>query len=376
MCKLENIEAVEQLAEIVANCVAAGKNIGEAAACIEAIKTCGEEQGQPCVCGALVQCTSAVDKSEAVHMIKRIKGNAVRVAEIEQLDEEDIYLEKEFSGCMCSYKNKCILSYEDNMIEGDVWQDIDMEVKQGPTGGTLNANCSYMICNHGPGVIYFKDSGQGFRTAMYREVVSQYLKFKYDWVKEGPVTLETLESVGFKNITNESLLELNHILEKYDIQNVEEIRHFLSQCVVESFYGQALTEINWRDYPDTTNDEGYFNKKYANINGNSENGDGYKFRGGGYLHLTGRGGYQAFADFLESEGRKDDRVMEEGADIIAEEYAWESAAWFWKYDYVTGHNGSEWVQSDGSVEKLTYFVNRGKGNLKERRLAYDSFVWY
>ena len=190
------------------------------------------------------------------------------------------------------------------------------------------------------------------------------------------ISRKTLESVGFKNITNESLWELNYILRNYDIQDVEEIRHFLSQSVVESFFGLGLTEINWRDYPDTSNDEEYFNKKYKNTNGNSEDGDGYKFRGGGYLHITGRGIYQAFSDYLESLGRKDERIMEEGADIIAKEYAWESAAWFWKYDVVSGHNGTEWVQSDGSIEKITYFVNRGDANLEERRTAYDSFVWY
>ena len=107
MCDFEKINDLNVLIKTIAD----GANIAkkyikdtcETTACIAAVKTCEEERGQPCVCGALVQCTSASDKSEAVHMIKYIKGNAVKVAEIEQLDECDIFLEKTFSGCMCSY---------------------------------------------------------------------------------------------------------------------------------------------------------------------------------------------------------------------------------------------------------------------------------
>lgn len=197
----EKIQAVIEQINNIADSMNFDKKVAEdafeAVNCVAtvAVKTCEEENGQPCVCGALVQCTSAIDKSEAVHIEKRLKNNTVKVAEIEQLDECDIYLEKTFSGCMFSYKNKCILSYEDNMIEGDVWQDIDTGLKQGPTGGTLNANWSYMICNYGPGIIYFKDSGQDLRTKVYREAVPKMFGFKYNWAKEGTVTPEFMKRV-------------------------------------------------------------------------------------------------------------------------------------------------------------------------------------
>lgn len=191
------------------------------------------------------------------------------------------------------------------------------------------------------------------------------------------VTRKVLESVGFVAMTDESIVELNKILRMYDITSKEDIRHFLTQCVAESWYGKGLTEINWRDYPNNeiAKDVEYFNNKYKGINGNCEENDGYKFRGAGYLHLTGRGNYQAFSDYLDKMGRSDERIMQEGASVIAEDYAWEAAAWFWKNDIITGHNGTEWVNIDGSVEKLTYFVNRGSNNLEERQQAYDNFEW-
>ena len=137
--------------------------------CIDAIKMCGEEKGQPCVCGALVQWTAAIDELEAVHMVKIADGKAVKVAGIEQLDETDIQREAEFSGCKYSARKDCILPIADNIIEGDVWQDIDQEVKVAPNSGALNVNWSYMICNYGQGLIYFKDSGQNFKNAIYKE---------------------------------------------------------------------------------------------------------------------------------------------------------------------------------------------------------------
>ncbi len=214
---------------------------------------------------------------------------------------------------------------------------------------------SMVFCRRG-GIIKAKESGQSVSSEEY-------------------VTRSMLESVGFLNVTDECIQDLNRVLGMYGIISLEEIRHFLSQCVVESWYGKALTEINWDDFPNNNqvDDEIHFNEIYAKKSGNCEAEDGYKFRGGGYMHLTGRANYQAFSDYLESEGRPDPNIMQKGADAIASDYAWESAAWFWKYDRVTGHNGTEWVEIDGSVEKLTYFVNRGENNLKERQIAYDNF---
>ena len=49
------------------------------------------------------------------------------------------------------------------------------------------------------------------------------------------------------------------------------------------------------------------NIMYEGKNGNTEPGDGYKYRGQGGMHLTGRGTYAAFARYIVSQNKKDTR---------------------------------------------------------------------
>lgn len=162
---------------------------------IEAVETCEEEYGQPCVCGALVQCTSAKDKDETVHITKYVSGvGVVKVAQISQLDEEDIRRDKAFSGCKNTDNGKCFNPSDDGyVIEGDLWQDINKDVRLEPDGGTLDADRSYMICLHGQGLIYFKDSGQEFKDAIFQEAYSYFGQIEniriiiYDQAKSGGI---------------------------------------------------------------------------------------------------------------------------------------------------------------------------------------------
>lgn len=401
MCKLKNIGVVDQLVNIIADGVAIGKKVieeaYETAVCIAEIKTCGEEHGQPCVCGALVQCTSAIDKSEAVHMIKYIKGNAVKVAEIEQLDECDIYLEKPFSGCMLSNKNKCILSYEDNMIEGDVWQDIDTGVKQGPTGRTLNANWSYMICNHGPGVIYFKDSGQKLKIYVNKAYENMCGDIQVQYV-----TAQQLEAINWHNVTPELVDDLNRVLEKYEITTIERIRHFLAQCMKESERGKGLREGDYKAWANQDEYEAAYNKKAY----------GYKYRGAGYLQLTWDYSYLAFATYMikqectdldiewfsysdhntgfqemynEAVKKAEDagydverykKIVTEGADYVGIEFPWESAGFDW---YAKGCNTVvDQLQPNNTdeVDEISEIINPGASDesLEERRNNYNELT--
>ena len=219
---------------------------------------------------------------------------------------------------------------------------------------------SMLFCQHG-GIITAQKSGQ-----------INYL--------EEYVTRNMLESVGFKEMTDKSIKELNLICHKFGITSLEEIRHIISQCVVESYKGLDLTEINWsKGYHNSTKeeDEVYFNKIYGSRQdlGNCEDGAGYRFRGAGYIHLTGRANYQAFSDYLEKEGRGDARIMQEGADVIASDYAWEAAAWYWKnHTDEDGKNGTDLVDEGSSVKEITFFVNGGYNGLEAREEAYSKFA--
>ena len=58
--------------------------------------------------------------------------------------------------------------------------------------------------------------------------------------------------------------------------------------------------------------------------GNFIKGDGLRFKGAGYIQLTGRFNYQKFANSIG-----DNNVMK-GAKYVSKNYPWSSAGFWWK----------------------------------------------
>ncbi len=73
--------------------------------------------------------------------------------------------------------------------------------------------------------------------------------------------------------------ELVNTLKKYNITSREQICAFIAECMYESDYGRGLTEYGSDSY--------FSNKRY-----------GKRYRGSGYIHITWKYGYQAFATYL------------------------------------------------------------------------------
>jgi putative chitinase len=73
------------------------------------------------------------------------------------------------------------------------------------------------------------------------------------------------------------------------------------------------------------NPEKIANRVYANRmgNGNEQSGDGFKFRGRGYIQMTGKFNYEQFAKFI-----KDDVVKDPS--LICIKYPLLSAAYFFE----------------------------------------------
>ena len=92
--------------------------------------------------------------------------------------------------------------------------------------------------------------------------------------------------------------------------------------------------------------------------GNVEEGDGFRFRGRGFLQCTGRTNYRAFA----SEMRLPDAMME--PDLVATDYAFESALWFFKRNNLF-KIADEGVNDD-VIKKITKRVNGGYHGLDDR----------
>lgn len=113
----------------------------------------------------------------------------------------------------------------------------------------------------------------------------------------------------------------------YESQSFNVVREVLSYSTVA-----RLREVFPRELPTddiaqryVMNPQGLANFVYANRNGNGDvsSGDGFKFRGGGLLQLTGRGNYEAVGKAI---GR--DFVLRTN-DIIIEAVAVQTSAYFW-----------------------------------------------
>ncbi|OMD59080.1 hypothetical protein BSK48_30320 [Paenibacillus odorifer] len=170
------------------------------------------------------------------------------------------------------------------------------------------------------------------------------------------VTENQLTQLGFQNVTNDMLKDLNITLGMFDITTSDRISHFLAQVMQESELGRWTTELGGKKY---------FSKyepgtKLGKQLGNKDKGDGYKFRGAGYIQMTGRYNYQRFADAMD-----DQKIMELGAEYVAENYAWRAAGFWWD-----DNNMNELVDSGASVEKVTRRVNGGTNHLANRQKYY------
>ncbi len=112
--------------------------------------------------------------------------------------------------------------------------------------------------------------------------------------------------------------------------------------------------------------------EWGRINlGNTEPGDGYKFRGHGPLHLTGRGNFEAFAEFVN------DPCVVENPNLIITKYYFESALFFFNANNIWKHcdrvNASTILAVSRAVN-LGNAYSKGKPNhLKERIIQTEKF---
>ena len=150
--------------------------------------------------------------------------------------------------------------------------------------------------------------------------------------------------------TNYNLDDLNNCLKKFDITTKARIRHFIAQTSQNSKLGEHTKELGGKCSQ-------YDGRRDL---GNTQPGDGCRYRGAGYLQMTGRINYQKFADYIG-----DSKVME-GYSYVASKYPWTSAGFWW---YNNGMN--KLCDNGASVETITKKVAGGTNKLSERKKYYD-----
>ena len=173
------------------------------------------------------------------------------------------------------------------------------------------------------------------------------------------------------------------IQEKFAINTPLRLAHFLAQAGHESGgfkvttenlnYGAAGLATIFKKYftPESAAEYQRKPEKIANIvyanrmgNGNQASGDGYKFRGRGYIQLTGKENYSAFDKTVE-----DDILA--NPDLVATKYPLLSAAWFFHKNGL--HIVADTGATDEVVTKITKRVNGGIIGLPDRILHFKEY---
>jgi putative chitinase len=189
----------------------------------------------------------------------------------------------------------------------------------------------------------------------------------------GGLKLERLKG----HIPDSVISQIPETAAKFGIDTPLRLAHFLAQCGHESGGFKATQEnLNYS----AGGLKGIFSKYFKEAglaesyqrnpqkiasrvyggrmgNGPESTGDGYKFRGRGYIQLTGKDNYTAF-------GRAINEDMTANPDKVATHYALLSAAWFFTKNGL--HKMADGGATDAVVTQITKRVNGGTIGLPDR----------
>jgi putative chitinase len=191
-------------------------------------------------------------------------------------------------------------------------------------------------------------------------------------INAGPLKLENLKG----HIPDAVISQIPDAAKKFNITNPLRLAHFLAQCGHESAGFKAIQEnLNYsadglkkifpKYFPGNLaegyakNPEKIASKVYGSRMGNGDETtkEGFKFRGRGYIQLTGKDNYTKFAKFIG-----EDTVS--NPDLVATKYPLASAAFFFDSNklWAICDKGAD----DATVTAVTKRVNGGTIGLPDR----------
>ena len=179
------------------------------------------------------------------------------------------------------------------------------------------------------------------------------------------------------HIPDEVIAQIPGVQEKFAIDSALRLAHFLAQTGHESggfkfksenlnYSAEILRKVFPKYFPDIViakqyerKPEAIASKVYGGRMGNGPEAtkEGFKFKGRGYIQLTGKDNYKAF------DATVDDDILA-NPDLVATKYPLLSAAWFWnsrKLNAIADQGATDEV-----VTKITKLVNGGTIGLADR----------
>ena len=198
-------------------------------------------------------------------------------------------------------------------------------------------------------------------------MAKEHFKFDFEeWMAE-----ELIHRDDWKDWYHEML----EVLPLWEVDTIERVAGFIAQCGHESggfrvltenlnYSASALNKIFGKYFVRAGRDPQPYHRqpeKIANViyasrmdNGDTDSGDGWRFRGGGILQLTGRYNYTQFAKEMEM-------TPEEAVDYVrTKKGALDSACWFWDTNNINKYCDNQ------DIVGMTKRINGGYIGLEDR----------
>jgi putative chitinase len=170
--------------------------------------------------------------------------------------------------------------------------------------------------------------------------------------------------------------ELPEVIDTFKIDSVNKLTHLLAQCAHESgnfkfveenlnYSADGLLKIFPKYFSKDTaaiaarKPEVVANIVYSNRLGNSDraSGEGWKYKGRGFIQLTGKVNYKAFGEYI-----KVDLIA--NPELVATKYPLTSAAWYFEVRKLWSI--AEQGIDEETIKKITKFINGGTHGLADR----------
>jgi putative chitinase len=214
--------------------------------------------------------------------------------------------------------------------------------------------------------------GDGTWSKMFGGVAPSVIKEDVVIAKSGPLNIDKLKG----HIPDAVIAQIPETAAKFNITSNLRLAHFLAQCGHESGGFKAVSEnLNYsadglkkifpKYFPGniaesySRNPEKIASKVYGGRMGNGDEStkEGFKFRGRGYIQLTGKANYTNFAKFIG-----EDTVA--NPDLVATKYPLASAGFFFDSNklWAICDKGAD----DATVTAVTKRVNGGTIGLVDR----------
>jgi len=179
-------------------------------------------------------------------------------------------------------------------------------------------------------------------------------------VQKGKVTAPSIAKTLIQQSTNKLEQALIKAADAAGIKDTE-LKQFLAQCAHETMNFTTLEEIGTDKYIMKKYDKKFAPKK-AKILGNKHAGDGLRYKGRGYIQLTGRYNYAKAGEALGLPLEEKPELVER-PDIAAK-----VAVWFWQ------QRVKPKVDDFSNVKRSTKPINPGMHGVESRQAHFDKYV--